>query len=67
MSGLPFDINTVPCINLSAKNFLNNIDVNATASFLHVNFSKEDLLMAHVDSHLFLRKKKTVKSDQSVG
>ena len=48
LSGLSFEMNTVLCRNLSAKNFMNNDDMNVMASFLHVDFIEEDLFTIHV-------------------
>ena len=46
--GLTLEVNTVRCRNLSAKNFLQNNDINVTASCLHVDFSKDELFELHI-------------------
>ena len=48
VEGLTLEVNTVRCRNLSAKNFLQNNDINVTASCLHVDFSKDELFELHV-------------------
>ena len=45
---LTLEVNTVQCRNFSAKNFLQNNAINVTASFLHVDFSKDELFELHV-------------------
>ena len=47
-SGLTFEVNTILCSNLRAKHFVNNNDVNLSASCLCVDFSKKDLFTIHV-------------------
>lgn len=47
VDNLPWEINTVQCENLSAENFLQNNDLNITASCFHVDFSSDNLFSIH--------------------
>ena len=48
VEGLTLEVNTVRCRTLSAKNFLQNNDINVTESCLHADFSKDELFELHV-------------------
>ena len=43
IDGIPMEVNTVECCNLSASTFLANNDVNITASCIKVDFSSDEL------------------------
>ena len=47
VDNLPWEINTVQCENLNAENFLQNNDLNITASCFHVDFSCDNLFSIH--------------------
>ena len=42
VEGVPVEVNTVECDNLSPSTFLANNDLNITASCFHVNFGTAD-------------------------
>ena len=48
IEGLALEVNIIWCRNLSAKNFLQNNDIDVKASCLHVDFSKDELFELHV-------------------
>lgn len=48
VDGLPKELNTVKCANLSPHTFLANNDLNIAASGIHVDFTKEKLFYLHI-------------------